>query len=363
MATSQKRRPGGQPKTDFIPFPEASASDGDVVLWFLMHAYVDANKSTYNVRCDTSQANAELATRWFEKKSGISVSVGDNGGLQVSLRLGVAGKKWLSAKAVELVDPDVYRATRFYISCSIAEEKQQRFVDAVERARQLCLENCYKRQGRRGCVDCGSELNLHFDHINPLLKNTHVSKLLKEGKFEQALVEAKLTVARCWAHHIEKSIANGDHGHGRPRAPVGDAQTEQKRAKSREANATRAEKGRRRDNDAKLSAGKCHRCKKSCTIDTLHDFQWNHRDLKSKRYNMSRLIMSSDKTYFTELAKCDLLCVDCHYAVTKEQWNSGELSLLFRENRAKRRAEAEEEGEEQEDEENEEVDDMDMQGE
>lgn len=59
----------------------------------------------------------------------------------------------------------------------------------------------------------------------------------------------------------------------------------------------------------KLLGGKCFDCRRrypSCC------FHFDHRNPKSKKYNLARILNYGLSTLLSELVKCDLVCANCH---------------------------------------------------
>ena len=86
----------------------------------------------------------------------------------------------------------------------------------------------------------------------------------------------------------------------------------------------RAKQYRQVDIQTKLARGGCNTCKRPVTEDTVHHFEWNHRDPSEKSRNVSQLVNVPSK-YEAEVAKCDLECLFCHADITKAQIAAGGL--------------------------------------
>eukprot|EP01113_Clastostelium_recurvatum_P002698 TRINITY_DN11144_c0_g1_i1.p1 TRINITY_DN11144_c0_g1~~TRINITY_DN11144_c0_g1_i1.p1 ORF type:complete len:250 (+),score=20.17 TRINITY_DN11144_c0_g1_i1:559-1308(+) len=125
--------------------------------------------------------------------------------------------------------------------------------------------------------------------------------------------ERKLGLEWDHRHHTHKSITNRDYCPGA--APV----TGYARA--------RYDDGCERQAQAKLHLGECAACKLTCTRDNIFDFDFNHIDPRNKVYNISQLKMASGAVFGRELAKCNLLCHDCH---RKETVRAGVFAEMFR---------------------------------
>ena len=69
-----------------------------------------------------------------------------------------------------------------------------------------------------------------------------------------------------------------------------------------------------------LSYFKTHCCVK-CGEDNPIVLDFDHRDEKTKKYNISAMIASYNwETIITEIQKCDVLCSNCHRIKTSKQF-------------------------------------------
>jgi hypothetical protein len=80
-----------------------------------------------------------------------------------------------------------------------------------------------------------------------------------------------------------------------------------------------------RHHQVKLDRKECLVCKRLITPETVHHFEWNHRDPTTKVERLARLILKP-KLYDEEVAKCDLLCLFCHADETRDQIKGGKLN-------------------------------------
>jgi hypothetical protein len=73
-------------------------------------------------------------------------------------------------------------------------------------------------------------------------------------------------------------------------------------------------KAQRRElvNRCKLEAGACHDCGLQITEHNLYKFDYDHRDPTSKRFTLSAAKTYSEETILAEIAKCDVVCKNCH---------------------------------------------------
>jgi hypothetical protein len=83
------------------------------------------------------------------------------------------------------------------------------------------------------------------------------------------------------------------------------------------------EKGKERNIAARLERGKCHTCESIVTTKNVLSFDWNHRDPTKKSHGISKLNRKSDDVFYAEIAKCDLVCKNCHIYITLDQYKEG----------------------------------------
>lgn len=77
------------------------------------------------------------------------------------------------------------------------------------------------------------------------------------------------------------------------------------------------------DNE-KMKMGGCQLCDKEITKETLCCFDFDHLDQKTKKYNVAdfrRLSGDKNDEILEEIAKCQLLCCNCHKKKTVKQLN------------------------------------------
>lgn len=80
-------------------------------------------------------------------------------------------------------------------------------------------------------------------------------------------------------------------------------------------------------NAKKLETGKCTDCPKSVTVETLQSFEWDHIDVETKIDSIANMVSQHRSVVLieAEMAKCELVCHECHIARTKAQWKRGDL--------------------------------------
>jgi hypothetical protein len=69
------------------------------------------------------------------------------------------------------------------------------------------------------CVDCGTDIDLEFDHADPSTKFVEVTTMLSKYSKKRLLEELSKCVLRCKTCHVVKTFSNGDkpsveHGGG-----------------------------------------------------------------------------------------------------------------------------------------------------
>lgn len=69
----------------------------------------------------------------------------------------------------------------------------------------------------------------------------------------------------------------------------------------------------------KLQAGACASCKRICTSENYQEFHWDHLEPHLKSLPISRMGLHSLDAIDLEIAKCQLLCLDCHVVRTTEE--------------------------------------------
>jgi hypothetical protein len=82
--------------------------------------------------------------------------------------------------------------------------------------------------------------------------------------------------------------------------------------------------GRDRLFQAKTARGECVDCHLKVTEQNACAFDWDH--LGDKRWNVSMMMSCSLSSFNTEIAKCELVCSNCHRIRTKTRgrtWAKG----------------------------------------
>jgi 5-methylcytosine-specific restriction endonuclease McrA len=68
----------------------------------------------------------------------------------------------------------------------------------------------------------------------------------------------------------------------------------------------------RRDAALEALGGKCTRC------GTIANLQFDHIDRHTKEFPVSKMWSLSEKRFWAEIAKCQILCNECHKIKSKE---------------------------------------------
>ncbi len=83
--------------------------------------------------------------------------------------------------------------------------------------------------------------------------------------------------------------------------------------------------GKERNVLARISRGQCSKCELKVARENAQMFDWDHINPAEKTYLISRMNRKSDELFYSEIAKCDLLCRNCHAMRTMQQINENEL--------------------------------------
>jgi len=85
------------------------------------------------------------------------------------------------------------------------------------------------------------------------------------------------------------------------------------------------EKGKERNILARISREKCSVCSLIVTRENAQMFDWDHRNPTEKTHAISRMNCRPDDLFFAEIAKCDLMCKNCHGMRTIQQHKDNEI--------------------------------------
>jgi hypothetical protein len=151
------------------------------------------------------------------------------------------------------------------------------------------------------CVICGASIR----NVGSQRPRTACSELCRK--------ERKL---RCAKEHYERK-----HGHKRLVAQIRGARTESPQEKTRRHQAIIGQE--------KLARGSCLDCGLEVTVETVTDFDFDHRDRSTKRATVSTLSNRGNlERIIEEMAKCDLRCAICHRRKTirERDFSTGKIT-------------------------------------
>lgn len=80
----------------------------------------------------------------------------------------------------------------------------------------------------------------------------------------------------------------------------------------------------------RLGGACCH-----CTVSDPRLLQFDHIDPTTKRYNVTQMHHIDDETFWAEVAKCRLLCANCHQLVTHHGTTKNDVSAQALHHRAR----------------------------
>ena len=83
--------------------------------------------------------------------------------------------------------------------------------------------------------------------------------------------------------------------------------------------------GKERNIAARISRVQCSHCELNVTRENAQMFDWDHRNPVEKTNPISRMNRKSDELFNAEIAKCDLLCKNCHGMRTQRQFDANEI--------------------------------------
>jgi len=177
----------------------------------------------------------------------------------------------------------------------------------------------YSLMDNKQCIDCGiDDLDvLQWDHIDPKSKTVCISNA---STLTQLTKEVAKCVIRCGNCHF---IRTSTETH------------KQILNSKRTAAAIISERGRKirrkEVNREKKRRGGCMDCKLS-DMSHMGIYHFDHRDPSMKISEISRMVSSRKplSQIIPEMAKCDLVCVNCHQKRTKKQFNHYRVDLYNR---------------------------------
>lgn len=302
-----------------ISFP-ADGGDKEKVVWLLNNVHVTPILTSLGAYCLTTEISASLVKNYIIDNIDTHISSGFNR-KQIQLRFSKEFILWLENKAVEYSHIE----SPYHTSLHNARDRitETRHKQRQERSRLIKLLE--DRDGREGCYDCHTVgVHYEFDHIDPSQKSRGVGYFLGGNRWKEAEEEALKCQLRCSGCHRMKtglSMRNKQ----KKCVSTGDLKTNKRREQLRIHHAKRRDKHRERFICAKLKAGKCNICHKICIRENVTSFDFDHLDINTKRYNISCMVSRRNQLFEEEIAKCRLLCTECHFKITQEQRDCGYL--------------------------------------
>lgn len=315
----------GRPRIERSVFPLELETER--LQWMLMNTHVAHTRASIGVTCQVDVDEAARIIGWLSEM-GQYITSRPNG-QQQELHLGKYFAVWLEAKSVEHRLP---QDSRFHVSLALARSKLGTNQKVRTQHRSRLIEMLEADSGKSGCIDCSTQQNLEFDHqLERGPKVALVSTLLQQKRWVEAEIEAKKCQLRCTSCHRKKTTLNKELP-GRPRTPLGNAETEAKRTANRRSSATWRAKNRLRLSEVTIGKS-CTLCKRLCTAENITEFEWDHYKGDKKR-TIGSMLGSGDSRFYAELEKCRLLCTfPCHRDVTAHQAAAGVISKRIRENK------------------------------
>ena len=78
----------------------------------------------------------------------------------------------------------------------------------------------------------------------------------------------------------------------------------------------------------KLDARECADCGLAITVDTLYVFDFDHREPRQKKFTLSQVRTESLQAIRDEVAKCDVVCKNCHAHRTHRQRRAEHIAII-----------------------------------
>ena len=185
----------------------------------------------------------------------------------------------------------------------------------------------------KGCNDCGARVAICLDHVNPTTKIRAVSDYYWWSRppglntapvmgVEGMRLEAQKCVPRCRFCHALQPTGNQARRVDPDQLPYGRYDTPQYQARI----CAKVKWPKYQYVDSiKLKRGSCARCFRQVTAETAVGFEFNHIDPATKLCKIAKICNASSKSKSIEhvrtdidmeVAKCELLCANCHYLHT-----------------------------------------------
>ena len=171
-----------------------------------------------------------------------------------------------------------------------------------------CREFWRNWKEEQKCVNCGISYHrlIEADHIRgpKICSVSTYSYWACNGGVDAMRKELEKCVPRCRICHTIKTLERH----------------ELKRQKEGRKAKTTRKRRRNEINTIKLEIGKCDHCSRTVTPESCCAFDFDHKDEEKKIICISNLAYKSKKFYeehlHSEIAKCQLLCRNCHHLKT-----------------------------------------------
>jgi hypothetical protein len=192
---------------------------------------------------------------------------------------------------------------RLYNVCYYAEHRDEE-IERV-RVRQAATLEFLRDLRRRPCEDCGQGFPpwvIDFDHRDPREKKFSIAagKVLLKSRavLLEEIAKCDIVCANCHAIRTYKWIKFEDVFASRPK---GTSRLLARRTAYRETHSKLL---------AELRTIPCLDCGGTLPFFVM---QFDHRDPREKKYLVSQMVgRAGTKTILAEIAKCDIVCTNCH---------------------------------------------------
>lgn len=206
-------------------------------------------------------------------------------------------KECFQLKKIDEFSSVVHRRRKLTSLCKRCREKLSKRRLKPTTKRGACKLFWQEWKSKQKCIDCGLSDSrvMEADHVRGIKKHK-VSAYIwwaSNGAIPAMRKELELCEPRCrFCHQI----------------------TTQKR---RGCNVPKAQYYHQNMvNEIKLKIGECKQCKRKVNKENYAGFDFDHRDAQEKTIGIAKLIRKSQQVFdsllLTEIAKCDLLCANCH---------------------------------------------------
>ena len=191
----------------------------------------------------------------------------------------------------------VHRRQKLTSMCKLCREKKSnnQFKNTTKRGK--CKIFWKEWKSNQKCTDCGlsDPRVMEADHVRGEKRHnvSHYSYWASNGGIPEMKKELELCEPRCrFCHQIITQKRRGCNVH---------------KAQAYRQNVV---------NEIKKKIGECKECKRKVEHGNYAGFDFDHRDEQEKTIGISQLVHKSQKVFdallMPEIAKCDLLCTNCH---------------------------------------------------